>query len=161
MAIARIRLLFPAFNYQNGFVHLECHKPCVHIAFLFLILLHLGTHNPILIMLILCYRCGKCRKPGKVQTNLSPVLCCWLKLSHETSSNDNHKARWMLKCHWLSTLGTLGASAWALADSHQESYLCSVLSFLPNYSYQLAFSKGSIMQSAASWHLIQINCTYY
>ena len=48
------------------------------------------------------------------------------------------------KGHWLSTLGNLGStSAWALADSHYESYLKGLVPlFLPNYSYQLAFSKG-------------------
>ena len=52
MAIVRIRPV-SSFNYQNGFVHLECHKPMCIYCFLFLILYILVTHNPILIMLIL------------------------------------------------------------------------------------------------------------
>lgn len=68
--------------------------------------------------------------------------------------------------HWLSTLEKLGSTSnRILADNHQESYLKGLMHlFLPNYSDQLAFSKGFnyVVNSLGthSIYLIQINCIY-
>lgn len=60
------------------------------------------------------------------------------------SSSNHQKGRGGSWRSLVSVLGKSGStSAWALADSLQESYLKGLVHlFLPNYSYQLAFSKG-------------------